>query len=352
MSDIPLPASPSEKILLHPKPSAMSSSDGIIALKVKDEVCEIPKVRLAQRSVFFRDMFSLSQSSVMDEKTPLQVDVNEAEWTSFIWFVDADPLAAEQFAASPAQWAIEKAMGMLKQSNRPFRLSLELARLLIAVASRWHEDIAITTDCRDLLCDALHPCRAGELALDPINALEVARVDKYVLAHVYFYILRKGHDYKWQDDSRVKPVDRLRLLCGAYSLSRQNMWAPGSFPTGSTKFPTPQFALPPSQHAPASQPAPTSQATSTPSSGPVQQPASQRASGADTTLLLPAPNGQTIFAPPTRPFASLNLQNGASETQPQPQAPLPWRPEIDWLIARTRDELWNHFDEQRWALSA
>ncbi|EJD34145.1 hypothetical protein AURDEDRAFT_176799 [Auricularia subglabra TFB-10046 SS5] len=288
-------------------------TDQSIEIQVDKEVYKISRNRLSMCLPFFKGLFTVPSPNMLDDKPTLRLDVCEPDWKAFLWFINTDPLAAETFSLTPAsaakcsrylgiatvayrydaigvaRWATDKALSMLKQFDRTFQVNSELARLLLAVTPYLQAEghIAHVTDCRDIVCDALHPTRAGELARDPISALDVVRDDKFVLAHVYFYILRKGSDYNWKRDRRLKPVDRLRLLCGSYSLGREKLWAQ---------------------------------------------------SAAWSLSLLLAVCGCValgVFAPV---LALL-------------QTPLSWRPEVDWQIRRVRDGLWSHFDEEPWGFS-
>ncbi|EJD33099.1 hypothetical protein AURDEDRAFT_117937 [Auricularia subglabra TFB-10046 SS5] len=300
-----------------------------VQLKVGDNVYKISKSRLSLRSPFFRGLFARLKDG-SEDRPPIQLDISEPEWKAFVWFIHVDPLALEIHSAAPAStencalylgvvisglhfgardvagWAIDRALGMLTQPARNFPVDLELARLLVSVASRWRGGACdpIITTCRDLVCDALHPNRLGELSDDPIRALTIARVDKFVLSHVYFYILNKGTDYNWKDDARVEPVDRIRLLCGAYSLSHQNTWAI------STAF---------------------SQSSSSSTS-------------ASWTV-------SSLFALAIGPTVATQFTQPSGVTAQGRQAPLQWRPEIDRRIMCARDRLWNHFDDKQWSLA-
>ncbi|EJD32662.1 hypothetical protein AURDEDRAFT_178242 [Auricularia subglabra TFB-10046 SS5] len=229
--------------------------DETIQLKVGNRLYRVSKSRLSLRSPFFRGLFQLLKVGEGD-RTPISLEVKEPEWLAYLWFIHADPLAWDIFSTSPAstekcarllglalaarlflavevaQWAVDEALEMLTQPGQAFYVDAELSRLLLSVAScyRGSADCTITTICQDVVCDALHPNRPGELSEDPIRVVEVARSNKFVLSHVYFYILLKGQNYDWMGDVRIGPVDRVRLLCGAYSLSLQNAWATSTFP--------------------------------------------------------------------------------------------------------------------------
>ncbi|EJD34043.1 hypothetical protein AURDEDRAFT_176897 [Auricularia subglabra TFB-10046 SS5] len=300
--------------------------------------------RLSLRSDFLKkltSLFAISEPSIAEGTVPTRLDVDENDWLSFLWYIHADPMDAEMFSASPAstgkcsrylgvaivaglldatevaKWATQKALEMLTQPGRPFQVDTELARLLLSVAScyRGTTDCIITSVFQDVVCDALHPNRPGELSEDPIRVVEVARGNKFVLSHAYFYILLKGQNYDWKGDVRIGPVDRVRLLCGAYSLSRQNSWATSTFPS---------FTF--SQPGALSDSAPHSPSPSVSGDGAASNPKA----------------AHTGVPPATRP------ERGVS---PELQATTSWHPEIDWQIMSARERLWSIFDEQQWALA-
>ncbi|EJD36014.1 hypothetical protein AURDEDRAFT_188523 [Auricularia subglabra TFB-10046 SS5] len=368
MSDtVPFSDSASEDTKLQNVTNDYCYSEPIIDLVVASKVYQISQSRLTSRSSFFRGIFALPQSDQVVDRTALQVDAGELEWRAFLWFIHADPLAAVIFLTSPAcvekcvrylgiavvahrydamdvaGWAIGEALKMLKQPYRAFQVDMDIARLLICAASRWRQDSAVSDDCRDILCDAFHPAQAGTLSHDPISALELVREDQFVLAHTYFYVLCKGYGYDWKNDPRVKSVDRQRLLCGTRALAPElvgNNWLP--------QRPVPR---------------------------PSVRSIAVRLSGAISLflsfcfyylvhLVLAALGYGVFFAPPvwyhrlalaTRSDLSVHALSppalhARSSDAHGSQAAVLWQPEIDWRIKRRRNELWECFDEQQWAL--
>ncbi|EJD32804.1 hypothetical protein AURDEDRAFT_178099 [Auricularia subglabra TFB-10046 SS5] len=311
--------------------------DETIQLKVGNRLYRVSKSRLSLRSPFFRGLFQLLKVGEGD-RTPISLEVKEPEWLAYLWFIHADPLAWDIFSTSPAstekcarllglvlaaqlflavevaQWAVDEALGMLTQPGRAFYVDAELARLLLSVAScyRGSADCTITTICQDVVCDALHPNRPGELSEDPIRALEAARGNNFVLAHIYFYILLKGQNYDWKRDIRMRPVDRVRLLCGNCSLLHQKSGARRTFPELTHSRP----------------------ASSSPSGV---------AQGRWAALWATYPLLSSLN------FAAKNVLQAAYRA-PRRQVTAPWGPVMDARIATARGELWEHFDEQLWDL--
>ncbi|EJD46645.1 hypothetical protein AURDEDRAFT_124046 [Auricularia subglabra TFB-10046 SS5] len=132
--------------------------DRSIKLKVADKVYKISESRLTGRSPYFRGLFARLEGRTED-MPPIKLDVNQQEWEAYVWFIYADPLSWQIFSATPAS----------------------------------------RKKCAQYLGAAIAAHRFG--------AVDVAEW--------------AGLRYNWKDDVRVQPVDRLRMLCGAYSLGRQ-----------------------------------------------------------------------------------------------------------------------------------
>lgn len=349
--DAPLLDSAVQDTILQAVTNEYYYSEHATELEVDNQVYQVSQSRLIARSSYFKGLLSLPQADGPVDKTPpLHLDVGASEWKEYLWFVHADPVTTHAFLVSPAStqncarylgiavvahrydamvvatWAIAQALAMLKQPNRSFEVDAEIARLLLSVASRWHGESAVTIDCRDIVCDALHPSRGGELARDPIAALGIARDDTFVLAHVYFYILRNGYDYNWEDDPRLKLIDHQRLLQGFRSLSRiKNSGGSHTRPGAvARRLPVRAIRTLVAAYVRAAVSAPM-----------------------DATVLAARAFFQRARRGPSPPNGRAIAPAPASELALPPVTGETWHPRLDWQIPHPREELWSYFDEQR-----
>ncbi|KZV92431.1 hypothetical protein EXIGLDRAFT_768981 [Exidia glandulosa HHB12029] len=222
--------------------------DSVVCVRVGGRVFRVSKSRLVQRVPVFKDMFSLPQTDGADsQEVVLHNDPDD--FYHFLWFVHADAIDLAGLANDPpttrltrylgiamvaqmydaiaiSEWALQE---LVKELDcRSFILPQIMAKLVVVQRQRGRIDSIATklrTAMRRTLYSLAHLNAAGraftaDLA-DMVPVLDHALATQ-LLALTYYYILVYRSD-NWAQDPKLRPVDRLRLLCGAQSLRQRGL---------------------------------------------------------------------------------------------------------------------------------
>ncbi|KZV93121.1 hypothetical protein EXIGLDRAFT_717540 [Exidia glandulosa HHB12029] len=193
----------------------------------------------------------------------ITLDNEPAEFEHYLWVIHADILDVYEFMAQPASAAkcikhlsianvahmyqstriANRSLGdafTLLESHSSVRIDADLASLLVRTASRWVKQPEILARMRTIVKDAMRKKRADTFAVILVaEPLE----DRELLGWGYYYLLLAGKE-AWARDKRLRPVDRRRLLAGAYALADRWQTANQEFPkSASTLAGVPAWAI-------------------------------------------------------------------------------------------------------------
>ncbi|KZV91573.1 hypothetical protein EXIGLDRAFT_837046 [Exidia glandulosa HHB12029] len=177
------------------------------------------------------------------------LDNDPAEFEHYLWMIHADILDFYEFTHQPASVAkctkhlsiasiahmyqstrianrsLGDAFTLLESRGSP-HIDADLAALLVRTSSRWVDQPEVLVRTRTILKEAMRKKSADTFAVilvaEPLD-------DRELLGWGYYYLLLAGKS-AWDQDKRMRPIDRRRLLAGAYTLA-------GRWQTASQEFP-------------------------------------------------------------------------------------------------------------------
>lgn len=136
-----------------------------------------------------------------------------------------------------ANRSLGDALSMLESST--FAIDSELVSRVLVTCRRWIDQPEVLTRARQLLTNAMRDKRA-----DPFSIILVAEEcdDRHLLGWAYYYIL-KHEDADWQNDTRLRQIDKRRLVAGAVALSKRWQSICDQWSIEMTQARTPSWAI-------------------------------------------------------------------------------------------------------------
>ncbi|KZV92433.1 hypothetical protein EXIGLDRAFT_768983 [Exidia glandulosa HHB12029] len=230
----------------QPTADNINFDDSIVCIRVGPKSFRVAKSRLARRSPVFSALFTLPQPDSA-ERAEVVLHNDPDDFEHFLWFVHADAIDLEDLEDAPQntkltrylgiatiarmydataveRWALAKVADNLKGVTVFYpRILAKMLHFTIAVdGDDTHRSIVkqLRDDVHRALYRLAHISTVREefntdLA-DMVTVLDEAG-DTDLLANVYYYLLVYRSD-TWAKDETLRPIDRLRILCGSHAL--------------------------------------------------------------------------------------------------------------------------------------
>lgn len=226
-----------------PPPRPFYYIDGPVNLVVGGTEYKIGQSYLFRRSDIFAERLAAATTATPGITPVLHLNDDPSVFEHFLWAVHAAPDESEEFAKlsfsetkvtklldigstcldyacwSLGEWAMRTVLDSL-EGRTSISFEATLIRKLVLTCTRWSARKAeYRRRMHGILQTAMQNDRADLMAV-VLVADEVSPDDTFLLAYAYYYLLKKGFGNRdWERDSRVRDIDRRRLLCGFFALT-------------------------------------------------------------------------------------------------------------------------------------